>query len=334
MPKDRVPSESVEFVRWLRGLNLSIMPALAMSAAAELGLFGRLGVPVTPREVAQETGYNERGLEILLDALTGLKVLDKRQGKYALTEPAHLFLGTDDVNSFEPYLLHLYQIAPGWLRLPEVIRRGTPVERKPDDARYINLTLGLGASNRPLADRLCRRWPGPAPKKILDVGCGAASWSRPFVEREPEARGYALDRPAVIQGAAQVFLGRLGLQERYAFIEGDYWEADWGQDYDLVLLGHLCHSLGPTEIVELFRLARRATGPGGRVAVIDFLADDERQEVLFPLLFALNMLAHTRQGKTYTAVEYAQFLKEAELTLIDQINLTESIGLAAMIAAP
>jgi hypothetical protein len=70
------------------------------------------------------------------------------------------------------------------------------------------------------------------------------------------------------------------------------------------------------------------------VAVIDFLADEERREVLFPLLFALNMLAHTRSGQTYTAEEYDSFLTEAGLTLIDRINLTEAIGLAVLIAAP
>jgi SAM-dependent methyltransferase len=331
MTKDRVPSASVEFNRWLQGLNFSVMPAMAMSAAAELGLFGRFSVPVTPREVAQESGYDERGLEILADALAGLEVLDKRDGKYSLTETARLFLGTDEVHSFEPYLLHLHQIVPGWLKMAEVIRRGTPVERQPDDARFINLTLGLGVSNRALANRLCRQWPAPAPRKILDVGCGAASWSRPFVENEPEARGFALDRPAVIKGAAKVFLGQMGLLERYAFIDGDYWETDWGQDYDLIVLGHLCHSLGPDQIVELFRLAKASLAPGGRVAVIDFVADEARQERLFPLLFALNMLVHTRQGRTYTAEEYGSFTKKAGLTMIDRIDLTEAIGLAALV---
>jgi len=330
---DNQKTETDKFGRWLRGLNFSVMPAMAMAAAAELGLFDHLSVPIEPRDLARQTGFAVRGLSLLLDALTGLKVLDKRDGKYALTETARPFLGTGDAASFEPFLLHLKQIVPGWLDLAEVIRRDMPLEREPDPGRYVNLTRGLAATNRDVADMLQHRFPGPPPRTILDVGCGAASWSRPFVQSEPEARGVALDRPAVLDGAAKVFLGEVGLEDRYTFLPGDFWEVDWGRDFDLVILGHLCHSLGPEEIVRLLRLSRAALSPGGRVALIDFIADETRREVLFPLLFALNMLVHTDQGQTYTEDEYRSFMVEAGLIPAERLDLTEAVGLAALVAS-
>jgi hypothetical protein len=49
----------------------------------------------------------------------------------------------------------------------------------------------------------------------------------------------------------------------------------------------------------------------GRLLIAEIIPDDERREALFPLLFAVNMLAMTTDGDTYTMSEYRQWLRDA-----------------------
>ncbi|MCX9028317.1 MAG: methyltransferase [Candidatus Methanoperedens sp.] len=50
---------------------------------------------------------------------------------------------------------------------------------------------------------------------------------------------------------------------------------------------------------------------GGKVLIAEMIADDERKKVVFPLMFAANMLVNSTEGNTFTIVEFREWLKEA-----------------------
>jgi len=72
---------------------------------------------------------------------------------------------------------------------------------------------------------------------------------------------------------------------------------DFGENmYDLVILGHICHSEGeeknpPTP----FPCPQRSKG-GRKVLIAEMIADDERKKDVFTLMFAANMLLNTNEG--------------------------------------
>ena len=65
----------------------------------------------------------------------------------------------------------------------------------------------------------------------------------------------------------------------------------------------------------------RALRPGGRIAIVDMIPNDSRTGPMFPLIFALNMLANTESGDTYSLAEYRQWLTEAGFARVSTFDI-------------
>jgi len=59
------------------------------------------------------------------------------------------------------------------------------------------------------------------------------------------------------------------------------------------------------------RKVYEALAPGGTIAVIEYVPDDDRTGQPVHLIFAVNMLVNTTAGDTYTFREINQWLVEA-----------------------
>lgn len=59
----------------------------------------------------------------------------------------------------------------------------------------------------------------------------------------------------------------------------------------------------------------------GRLIVKDFVTDEDKTSPRFAAIFALNMLANTKEGNSYSAVEYDRWLKEAGFLKTERIIL-------------
>src|SRR6185503_7202008 len=86
----------------------------------------------------------------------------------------------------------------------------------------------------------------------------------------------------------------------------------WGKDYDLVLIPNFLHHFDRAGCVSLLRRARAALAPGGRVAIVEWIPNDDRISPPVPALFAMTMLLSTPSGSTYTASELAELLADAQ----------------------
>ena len=99
---------------------------------------------------------------------------------------------------------------------------------------------------------------------------------------------------------------------QYNYLAGGLREIDFGESaYDVAILGHSCQGLGVEDNQNLFRRVHRSLKDDGRLLIAEIVPDDERREALFPLLFAVNMLAMTTDGDTFTMSEYRQWLRDA-----------------------
>src|SRR5262249_24360832 len=83
--------------------------------------------------------------------------------------------------------------------------------------------------------------------------------------------------------------------------------------YDLVLLSHVTHDESPEMNARLLAKAHAALSPGGRVAIDDFVVDEEGCGPPFAARFSINMLIYTRGGRVYSLGEYQRMIEDAPL---------------------
>ncbi len=318
--------------RWLKGFVFGFAPGFIVATAAKLDLFSHLKGPRNLEEIVKETGLPARPLRMILDALCALGLLKKEGSFYFLSPDLDEFLGRGDVFSYEAYLSHGFNLVKGWLRLPEAISGGHPEPQGPDPEFFTHLTRGLLAVNWPEATELAGHLKSRGYQRLLDVGAGSCLWSAALLKELPSAQAWAIDFPQVLDGSAQEIVRHLHLEDRFVFLPGNYWEISWGEGYDLIILGHICHSLGPEENVALFKKARQSLARDGELVIIEFIPDEGRCSPLFPLIFALNMLLHTDSGDTYTASEYQDFLARAGLKISERLYLDQGHGSQVIVA--
>ena len=94
---------------------------------------------------------------------------------------------------------------------------------------------------------------------------------------------------------------------------GDYLADDLPGGFDLVFLSAVVHSNSSEENASLIRKCAAALEPGGRVAVMDFVMNDDRTAPATGALFAINMLVATARGDTFTEAEIRGWLAGAGL---------------------
>lgn len=90
--------------------------------------------------------------------------------------------------------------------------------------------------------------------------------------------------------------------------------------YDAVWMSHILHGEGPDDCAQLITHAADALAPGGRLAIHEFILDDDRKGPLFATLFSLNMLIGTEHGRAYTDGEIRAMMGDAGLGRIERVR--------------
>jgi 16S rRNA G1207 methylase RsmC len=148
------------------------------------------------------------------------------------------------------------------------------------------------------------------PIRVLDVAAGHGLYGLAIAARNPAAQIVALDRPEVLEIAAENARST-GLTDRYRLLPGDVFEVELEGPYDLILLANFAHHFGRAANIPLFRKCRGALNAAGRLALIEYIANDDRISPAEDAAFALTMLAATEGGDVYTFRESSDMLREA-----------------------
>lgn len=299
-------------------LTRVFMESRLLLTAAELGLFSRLANhSETAAEIAKETGWNERSLRIVLDALVVMDLLDKRLDHYQTSELAVERLTEDSPATLLPSVLHGVELWEAWSGLTErVVGDG----KRP----VLDATRAFIGTMHLLATRLA---PGIAAEvklqrggRLLDVGGGSGAYTMAFLERDRSVEATLFDRPEVLP-ICRGYLERAECENQVRLVGGDFLVDELPNDQDMVLLSAVIHSLSLEECGAFLGRAFRALRPGGRVVLRDHVMSDDRLRPRSGALFAVNMLVATRNGSTYTYRELREVLEGAgfvDVTLIQQ----------------
>jgi SAM-dependent methyltransferase len=293
-------------------------PPLIVAAAVKLRIFDFLAEqPRTEGELAAGTGASLRGIRSLLSGLVGLNFLAKETpDRYTLTPESSAFLVSGKPGYLGGMFANAQNLVPAWLGLAETVRSGRPVDalnQEEGAAFFKELVVSLFSMNLPAAQTLGKiLGVGEAgkPLRILDLAAGSGVWGIGVAQASPLATVIAVDWPQVLETTRR-FAAQAGMADRFSYIGGDLASVDFGDGYDIAILGHILHSEGERQSRELLRKTFGALVPGGTVAIAEFLVNDDRSGPPMGVIFGLNMLLRTEEGDTYSFPEIGRWLAQA-----------------------
>lgn len=308
----------------------------ALHAGVKLDLFTPLaeGALDAPR-MAERLGCNERGLAMLLNALTAMGLLSKEGDRHAATPFAARFLARSSPEYLGHIILHHHHLMASWLHLDEGVRSGRPVRdqvSRTDDAT-VRESFEMGMFNLAmlLAPRIVTSIDLAGRRRLLDLGGGPGTYAIHFCQQNPRLTAVVYDLPST-RPFAETTIARFGLADRIEFRDGDFIAGEIEGRYDVAWLSHILHGEGAEGCAVILRKTAAALDPGGMVLVQEFILDDGRDGPLFPALFSLNMLVGTTAGQSYSQGELTAMLTAAGFEEIRRLPLELPNG-AGVIAA-
>src|SRR5216110_95712 len=304
----------------LMELSFAYAPPLIISAGVSNKIFDSLeGDAKTAEQVAAKTGASARALGILMNALVGLGLLKKnRQGKYSLTPESAAFLLSKKPGTLAGFFGTIApQLISRWLRLTDILRDGRPVVAVNQETEgtefFRQLVESIIPMSYPSAQALGDHLKLAKAKneiRVLDLAAGSGIWGIALTQKSPRVRVTAVDWAGMIPTTKRV-TEKFGARDRFDFIEGDLLKANFGNRYDIAILGHILHSEGEERSRQLLKKTFGALKSGGTIAVAEWLVNDRRTEPTHSLMFAVQMLVNTEHGDTFSFNEIKSWLEDA-----------------------
>jgi precorrin-6B methylase 2 len=291
-----------------------------LRAAIDLDVFSAIaGGAATAGEIGAAIDASSRGTRMLCDYLAMLGFLVKADGRYALTPDSAVFL----VRQSPAYLggtlefLMSDEIVRNQERLADAVRRGgvateggnTVSEENPVWEKFARAMVPMMApAGQAIAEVLGVADAGP--QRVLDIAAGHGMFGIAVARRNPAAEIVAVDWPRVVSVAAENAAAN-GVGARHRTVAGDAFTADWGRGFDLALVTNFLHHFDIPTCTDLLRKIRESLNRGGRVAVLEFVPNEDRLGPPIPAGFAITMLAGTPGGDAYTFPELSGMLRDA-----------------------
>jgi len=301
-------------------LGEAVAAAAVVQTAGRLGVLARLdGAPATTAELTDACEISERGARLLLGALAGLGLAEA--------------VGGGAWRAALPDLAGLAGTAGMWAHLAEALREDRPLLRgdTPEGAAafYPGAVSHLGAMLSAVAERAAKLLP-PA-GRVLDAGAGAAPWSLAVAARDPACLVTAVDLPAVVPATRRA-VRSAGRERQFRFLAGDLYDVDLGRGvYDLAIAGNLCHLFNGDANRRLLGRLYDALAPGGRLAVMDVIPDEEPRP-RWVALYELGLFLRTASGRVHPLAAYLDWLHDAGFEPPEQHHLVDQAQAVLLLA--
>lgn len=312
------------------GLGRQFTQSRVLLTAAELDVFTPLAkAPLSLEEVAARVGGDLRGTRILLDALAGMGLLVKANGRYRCEGDVAAALSSDSPTSVRPMLMHSNALWGRWSRLTDIVRgekpSGNPLTAayRPEEREAFIAAMHVVSEGR--APDVVETVQAGDARSLIDVGGASGTYTEALLRACPEMRATLFDLPPVIEMARRR-LEPTGLLPRISLVAGDFLVDPMPGGHDLAFLSAIIHQNSPEENVTLYRNCFGALEPGGRIVIRDHILDETRTQPAAGALFAVNMLTATDGGDCYTFEEIRQGLEQVGFLRVRQIAEDEQMS--------
>jgi predicted O-methyltransferase YrrM len=289
-------------------------PAKVLMAANRLEAFNVLGDELlSAREIAGRCGTHPRSTKLLLNACVALGFLLRQGDRYANTPEGLQLLVRGKPTYIGDGINHSDWLWQTWSRLAEAVRSNKPViaPAGPGEGPTIHRDFMLAMHGHAMQSgaALAEALDLTGRRQLFDAGGGPGTYSCFLARKYPELRCTVLDLPPVMPIAEET-IASFGLRDRVVFRVGDYFRDDFGGGNDVVLLSAVVHSMPPRRAKQLLRKAYDSLVSGGLVVVHENLVASSKVSPTSAVLFALNMLVNTGDGRSYSGREIMAWMRE------------------------
>ena len=290
---------------------------MALKGAIELEIFTHIGDGATSAaEIAKKAQASERGVRILCDFLTIVGFLTKSEGAYGLTQDSAMFLSKKSpayMGTISTFIASDAMLN-GFRDIAAVVRKGGTIQPdggavEPENPIWVEFARSMVPIIIMPAKLVATIAAGTGRKKVLDIAAGHGMFGISVAQANPAAEIVALDWKNVLEVAIENAKSA-GVIDRYSTIAGSAFEVDLGSGYDLVLLPNFLHHFDAPTNVRLLKRIRAAMNPGGQVATVEFVPNDDRVTPPHSAGFSMMMLGSTPGGDAYTFAELDGMFRE------------------------
>lgn len=309
----------------------------AIKAAIELDIFTALAESPAPADaIARHARASPRGMRILCDFLTVLGFLTKSGDRYGATPDSALFLNRKSPAYAGGTLefLHSDHLRGAFDSFTDVVRKGGTAQSQegsvaPEHPMWVSFARSMGPLMAPAAGGLAELIPldSGRPAKVLDIAAGHGVWGLAFAKKFPRAHVVALDWAPVLE-VARENARTAGVADRFSTIAGSAFDVELGDHYDVVLVPNFLHHFNIADCIRFLKRAHAALRPGGTLAIVEFVPNEDRVTPPGIAGFSLIMLATTPEGDAYTLAEYSDMLARSGFSAPVQHSLPASMNVA------
>ncbi|XP_054830741.1 acetylserotonin O-methyltransferase [Eublepharis macularius] len=328
-------AEDLEYPHTLIQYQNGFLISKVIFAACELGVFDLLSKSeetLSLRTIAEELGTSLQGMERLLDACVGLKILAvevKKEGAfYGNTKISSLYLTKSSPKSqYHNLMYYSKTIYLCWHYLTDAVREGKNQSERAfgvsshdifealyrSEEEMIKFMSGLNAIWSICGKDVIAAFDLAPFTMIYDLGGGAGALAQECVSLYPNCTVTIFDLPKVVQTAKKHFVS--SEDSRINFHEGDFFK-DPIPEADLYILARILHDWADEKCVQLLTKVQKACKTGGGVLLVETLLNEDKSGPLESQLYSINMLVQT-EGKERTSTEYSMLLAAAGFKKIE-----------------
>ena len=311
----------------LMNLASGHVEARIVQTALELKIFEALAFEDrTATQVAEPLKLEIKATELLLNALTSLKLLLKKGDVFSLRSVARIYFLERSPKYVGGMIRFESSLWRCWEHLPQAIRTGAAV-RPPNmyqddqiETKIFIEAMDSLVKARGDAEVLIDALDWSEFKTFLDLGSGPASYPIALCEHFTELSATIFDLPGTLAISAR-YVREARMTQRIRLVAGDYRSDPIPGTYDVILLSNIIHGESFERNEHLIaKLAEHLT-PSGRIIIKDHILDESRAHPRVGALFSILMLLTTDEGRCYSYKEIRGWLERAGLRQVREIAL-------------
>lgn len=295
-----------------------------LHAGVKLDIFTVIGNrAMSCEKINENLGFDKKGLSRLLNALSALKLLIKKDGKYSNSESSATFLSKDSKNYIGFMIMHHHHLMESWHKMDQAIVQGNVTfDRSSFSDEYReSFLMGMFNIGMTIAPKLSNELDLSGCTRLLDVGGGPGTYAIHFCLANPGLKASVYDLETT-RPFAEKTISQFKVSDRVDFIAGNYVkeEFEFSNTFDAAWLSHILHGEGPKQASDIIGKAVSALKPGSKIFIHDFILNENMDGPLFPALFSINMYLRTPEGQSYSQAQISDMLVANNVTQIKRLD--------------